>query len=167
MSKRLLSAVIGIALVGARPRRAGPARGAAGGGPRRRASAFTADDMLKVVTASVLDLSDDGRYVAATARRTLDNAETDNRRYGDPSYLSPSAVRLMVIDTETGQTSMPLADLADIRQAAWSHDATRPGVHPGRAARARVRMGRAPARVGPRARRARRRARSRAMPAWP
>jgi len=88
-------------------------------------SVFAADDMLKVVTASVLDLSDDGRFVAATARRTLDNAETDNRRYGDPSYVSPSAVRLLVIDTASGRTDMPLADLADIRQAAWSHDGTR------------------------------------------
>ena len=57
---------------------------------------FTADDMLKVATASVLDLSDDGRRVAVSVRRAYDNAEVDNRRYGDPTYLSPSRVTLQV-----------------------------------------------------------------------
>ena len=51
---------------------------------------FTAEDMLKVATASVLDLSDDGRRVAVSVRRAYDNAEVDNRRFGDPTYLSPS-----------------------------------------------------------------------------
>ena len=45
------------------------------------------------VTASVLDMTDDGRWVAVSTRRGLDNAETDNRRYGDPTYVSPSRGR--------------------------------------------------------------------------
>ena len=53
---------------------------------------FTAEDMLKVATASVLDLSDVGRRVAVSVRRPYDNAEVDNRRYGDPTYLSPARV---------------------------------------------------------------------------
>jgi dipeptidyl aminopeptidase/acylaminoacyl peptidase len=128
VSKHLLPVVVGIALAGigagaqTRPT-APPAAQAAPAAPAP--SVFTADDLLNVVTASVLDLSDDGRYAAVTTRRTRDNAETDNRRYGDPSYLSPSAVRLLVIDTETGRTQAPLADLSDIRQAAWSHDGRR------------------------------------------
>jgi hypothetical protein len=39
---------------------------------------LTADDLLKVTTASVLDISDDGRGVAYTTRRPLDNATTDH-----------------------------------------------------------------------------------------
>jgi len=86
------------------------------------AAAFTADDILKVTTLSVLDVTDDGRRVAATARRVFDNAETDHRRYGDPTYVAPTAVRLMVIDAETGFIDTPFGQLADLRQAAWSHD---------------------------------------------
>ena len=87
--------------------------------------AFTAEDMLKVVTVSILDLTDDGRRVAVTERRTYDNAQVDHRRYGDPGYLAPSAVRFVVIDTHTGTRSVVFPDLVNVRRAAWSHDGTR------------------------------------------
>jgi hypothetical protein len=86
---------------------------------------FTAEDMLKVSTASVLDLSDDGRRVAVSVRRAYDNAEVDNRRFGDPTYLAPSRVRLLVIDTQSGAIATPFDDLVSVRQAAWSHDGKR------------------------------------------
>ena len=89
-------------------------------------SRFTAEDMLKIVTASVQDLTEDGRLVAVTERRTYDNAETDNYRYGDPSYIAPAALRLVVIDTQTGERKLPLGDrLANVRQAIFSRDGTR------------------------------------------
>jgi dipeptidyl aminopeptidase/acylaminoacyl peptidase len=88
------------------------------------ATAFSAEDILKVTTAAVLDVSDDGRYVAYTTRRAADNATTDHRRYGDPTYLAPSAVRLFVAGTATGGSTPVLPDLADIRQAAWSRAGT-------------------------------------------
>ena len=94
----------------------------------RRAQAarpFTAEDMLKVATVSVLDLSDDGRRVAVSVRRAHDNAEVDNRRYGDPTYLSPSRVTLQVIETATGASQSPFGGLVELRQAAWSHDGKR------------------------------------------
>jgi dipeptidyl aminopeptidase/acylaminoacyl peptidase len=86
---------------------------------------FTAEDMLKVATASVLDLSDDGRRVAVGVRRAYDNAEVDNRRYGDPTYLSPSRTTVHVIDTQTGAIQTPFSGLVDVRQAAWSRDGRR------------------------------------------
>ena len=89
------------------------------------APAFTADDILKVTTLSVLDVTDDGRRVAASARRAFDNAETDHRRYGDPTYVAPTVARLMVIDAETGAIDTPLGERADLRQAAWSRDGKR------------------------------------------
>jgi len=85
-------------------------------------AAFTADDMLKVATLSVLDLSDDGRQVAVAARRLQDNAEVDNTRYGDPTYMAPAFVRLMVIDTASGATQNPFKELVNVQQASWSHD---------------------------------------------
>ena len=87
---------------------------------------FTAEDRVKVVTASVQDLSEDGRLVVVTERRTFDNAETDNYRYGDPTYLAPLAVRLVVLDTQTGERKLPLGDvLSNVRQAALSRDGKR------------------------------------------
>src|SRR4249919_1815852 len=84
---------------------------------------FSAEDMLKVVTASVQALTDDGRLVAITERRTLDNAETDNYRYGDPTFIAPAAVRFVVIDTTTKQRSYPLGDkLSNVRQVEFTRD---------------------------------------------
>ena len=83
---------------------------------------FTAEDMLKVATAQVLDFSDDGRRVALSVRRLVDNAETDHRRYNDPSYVAPSRVELLVVDTRTGATERPFSSLVNIRQGAWSRD---------------------------------------------
>ncbi len=88
-------------------------------------TSFTAEDMLKITTVSVLDLSDDGRRVAVTERRTYDNAETDHRRYGDPGYLGPNAVRLAVIDTRTGARTALFKELVNVRAASWSRDGNR------------------------------------------
>ena len=69
---------------------------------------FSAEDMLKVVTASVQALTEDGRLVAITERRTLDNAETDNYRYGDPTFIAPAAVRF-VVDRHRDRPAQPAA----------------------------------------------------------
>jgi dienelactone hydrolase len=86
---------------------------------------FTAEDMLNVASIAVADLSDDGARVAVTLRRSGDNAEVDNYRYGDPTYVSPSRSRVLVIDTQTGVTQTPFTDLVDFTRAAWSHDGTK------------------------------------------
>jgi len=86
---------------------------------------FAAADMLKVATAQVLDLSEDGRLVALTVRRLQDNAETDHRRFNDPSYVAPSMVDVLVVDTRTGATARPFSNLMNVRQGAWSRDGAR------------------------------------------
>ena len=83
---------------------------------------ITAEDMLKVTTAQVLDLSDDGRLVAIGARRLYDNAETNHRRYGDPTYFAPSMVAVQVIDTRNGAATKVGTGLMNVRQAAFSRD---------------------------------------------
>jgi dipeptidyl aminopeptidase/acylaminoacyl peptidase len=88
-------------------------------------TAFTAEDMLKVVSVRVLDLSDDGMRVAVALRRAIDNADTDNYRSGDPTYMAPSRVQLQIIDTRSGAKQVPFKGLASVRQAAWSHDGKR------------------------------------------
>ena len=68
---------------------------------------ISAEDILNVRTANVLDLSDDGRRVAIGVRRLADNATTDHRRYGDPTYFAPSMVELMVTSRAYRQSSLP------------------------------------------------------------
>lgn len=86
---------------------------------------ITAEDTLNVRTLNVLDLSEDGRRVAVGVRRLADNATTDHRRYGDPSYVAPSMVELRVIDTATGATERVGKGLLNVRQAAWNPAGTR------------------------------------------
>ncbi len=86
---------------------------------------FTAEDMLKVATASVLDLSEDGTRVAVTVRTLQDNAETDHRRFGDPTYVAPALVDLRVIETRSGASERPFKQLMNVRQAAWTRDGSR------------------------------------------
>jgi dipeptidyl aminopeptidase/acylaminoacyl peptidase len=93
---------------------------------RAQLSRFTASDMLNVVTASVLDLSEDGRFVAFTERRPAENSETDNYRYGDPTFIGPAAVRLVVVNTDTGARMLPFGEgLMNVRQASFSRDGSK------------------------------------------
>src|SRR5688500_4345071 len=83
-------------------------------------SPFTPDDLLKVASLSALDITEDGRLVAASVRRPLDNPTVDHRRYGDPTYLAPSRVMLQIIDTRSGRVEQPFEHLVNIRDTAWS-----------------------------------------------
>ena len=86
---------------------------------------FTAEDILKVSAITVLDVTDDGRWIAATVRRPSDNETTDHRRYGDPTYLAPSRVTLQIIDAQSGETAVPFDGLINVRDASWSRDGSR------------------------------------------
>jgi dipeptidyl aminopeptidase/acylaminoacyl peptidase len=86
---------------------------------------ISAEDTLKVQTAAVLDLSEDGRFVAVGARRLYDNAETNHRRYGDPTYFAPAMVELRVIDTRSGASERVGTGLLNVRQAAFTRDGSK------------------------------------------
>jgi dipeptidyl aminopeptidase/acylaminoacyl peptidase len=101
-----------------------------------QATPFTAEDMLKVASISVLDVTDDGTRLAATVRRPIDNDFTDHRRFGDPTYLAPSRVRLEIIDTRTGTRELPFKDMVNVRAAQWSADGNRLAILLGREAAA-------------------------------
>ena len=60
---------------------------------------FTAEDMLIVATAAILDLTEDGDRVAVAIRTLEHNATTDHRRFGDPTYVAPSRVDLVAYDS--------------------------------------------------------------------
>jgi dipeptidyl aminopeptidase/acylaminoacyl peptidase len=86
---------------------------------------FTAADMLKVTTASVLDLTEDGGRVAVAVRKLEDNATTDHRRFGDPAYVPPNLVDVVVYDTRRGTSDRVFTQMMTVRQAAWSRDGSR------------------------------------------
>jgi dipeptidyl aminopeptidase/acylaminoacyl peptidase len=95
---------------------------------------FTAEDMLRVASVSVQDVTEDGARVAVTVRRPIDNPTTDHRRYGDPTYLAPSRVTLQVIDTRTGAADTVFKELVNVRDVAWSRDGRRLAILLGREA---------------------------------
>ena len=88
-------------------------------------SPFSAEDMLKVASATVLDLSEDGARVAVAVRKLEDNATTDHRRYGDPTYIAPAFVDVVVYNTRTGASDRVFNQLMNVRRAAWSRDGSR------------------------------------------
>ncbi len=88
-------------------------------------SRFTVDDMLDVATVTVSDVSADGRWIAATSSSVRDRIGIDNSRFGDPTYVAPHAMDLLVIDAQTGALRKVFADRRQVRGAKWSPDGTR------------------------------------------
>lgn len=70
-------------------------------------SPFTPEDALNLVSESIRDMTEDGRYLVMTRGTRRDRMATDHKRYRDPSYVSPSVTELMIMDSETRQ-SWPL-----------------------------------------------------------
>ncbi|MFN0085994.1 MAG: prolyl oligopeptidase family serine peptidase [Blastocatellia bacterium] len=86
---------------------------------------FAVDDMLDVVNVSLGDLSEDGRWAAATAAALRDRIGIDNTRFGDPTYFGPADADVLVIDTRTGMTQRVFSAKRQVRQMKWSPDGSR------------------------------------------
>jgi dipeptidyl aminopeptidase/acylaminoacyl peptidase len=91
----------------------------------RKTDTFAAEDALDVVTYSVADLSDDGRYVAATSSVRRDAYGVDYRRDGDPTYVRGAPTRVMLIDTKTGAKTPVFPTMKSVRAMRWSRDGER------------------------------------------
>ena len=88
-------------------------------------SAFTVDDLLDVKNLGVADLSDDGRWIAATAGSLRDRIGVDNCRFGDPTYVAPALAEVWIIDTQTAKTQKLFQDKRQVRAMKWSPDGSR------------------------------------------
>ncbi|MGH9766288.1 MAG: prolyl oligopeptidase family serine peptidase [Blastocatellia bacterium] len=88
-------------------------------------SAFTVDDLLDVKNVGVADLTDDGRWIAATAGSLRDRIGVDNYRFGDPTYIAPALAEVWIIDTRTAKTQKLFPDKRQVRALKWSPDGTR------------------------------------------
>ena len=86
---------------------------------------FTPEVALDVRSVSIAAVTGDGRRVAATVRTRHDRTDVDHQRYGDPTYISPTTSRLMVIDTRSGTRTWVHEEPAQLRSFAWSPDGER------------------------------------------
>ncbi len=89
------------------------------------APTFVPDDALGIVTYSVGDMTDDGRYVAATTSLRKDAFGQDFRRDGDPTYVRGALTKVTLLDTKSGTSSPIFADMKSVRAMRWSPDGAR------------------------------------------
>lgn len=85
---------------------------------------FTPEDALAINEVAIQDVSADGRWVAATLRLRRDRLNVDHMRYGDPTYVSPSRARVLLIGTRSGQRHWLHDEPVHARALAWSPDGT-------------------------------------------
>ncbi len=88
-------------------------------------SAFTVDDLLDVANVNLADLSDDGRWLAATSGTLRDRIGIDNHRFGDPTYIAPALVDVWLIDTQSAGSQKLFRDKRQVRGLRWSPDGNR------------------------------------------
>ena len=86
---------------------------------------FTPEIALDVRGVGIAAVTDDGSRIAATVRTRRDRTGVDHQRYGDPTYISPTTLRLMVIDTRSGERTWVHEEPAQLRGFEWSPDGER------------------------------------------
>jgi len=91
----------------------------------RKDSLFTAEDGLDIVSYTALDLTSDGRWLAALSASRRDGLGVDYRRDGDPTYVRPALSRAWVIDTKSAAARAIFPDKRNVRGARWSPDGAR------------------------------------------
>ncbi len=89
------------------------------------ADSITPKDLLDLSTASVADLSDDGRWIALTMSVRRDALGADASRDGDPTYLRVTPVELFVVDARSLERRRVFAGKRPARGAVWSPDGNR------------------------------------------
>lgn len=87
--------------------------------------AFTTEVALDVRSPSIAAMSEDGARIAVTVRTRRSRLDVDHARYGDPTYVGPSLVTAMVIDTRSGDQVWLHEQPAQVRGFTWSSDGSR------------------------------------------
>ncbi|HEX9166377.1 MAG TPA: prolyl oligopeptidase family serine peptidase [Gemmatimonadales bacterium] len=86
---------------------------------------FTITDVLDTRQLGAMELSPDGRLVLAGIASLRDRIGTDNRRFGDPTYVPPGAAELQVIEAGTGKATPLVTGKRQATGFAWSPDGGR------------------------------------------
>jgi len=82
-------------------------------------------DLLGINTASIVDLSADGRWLAITVSQRRDMLGADGSRDNDPTYLRQAPARLVVVDTRSLAQRDVFKVKKTVRTATWSPDAAK------------------------------------------
>ena len=86
---------------------------------------LTIADMLDLRTASVADLSSDGRWLALAVTVRRDGLGNDFSRDGDPTYVRGTPGELLVVDTRSLAQRPVFKGKTAVRSATWSPDGAR------------------------------------------
>jgi hypothetical protein len=86
---------------------------------------FSTDDALAAVSINVLDVSPDGRWIAASTATARDRQNTDHFRFGDPTYTAPRTAAFLLIDAESGDEREILPGRVQVTGVEWSPDGDR------------------------------------------
>jgi len=90
-----------------------------------RPSPLTPADLLDVRTLAIGDFSPDGNWLLVRQARRGDGLGFVAARDGDPSYVRPAPVRLLLMNAATGDTSAILSAPRTLGAVAWSPDGAR------------------------------------------
>ena len=88
-------------------------------------SSYTIEDYFSVVSMKVEDISHDGRWIAATRSKRSDRGPQDYTRYGDPTYIAPFRVGVIIIDSINGEQTEIFPEKRQVRALTWSPDGSK------------------------------------------
>ena len=83
---------------------------------------FTTEIALDVKSPSIAAMSEDGSRIAVTIRTRRGRVDTDHNRYGDPTYVGPSLMTALVIDTRSGDRVWLHEQPGQVSDFTWSPD---------------------------------------------
>ena len=85
-------------------------------------SLFSIDDYFAVVSMNVADMTEDGQWLACTKSTRGDSLPRDNYKYGDPTYIAPFQVDVLILNTATGEQIKLFDQKKQVRSLTWSQD---------------------------------------------
>jgi dipeptidyl aminopeptidase/acylaminoacyl peptidase len=91
----------------------------------QEARPFTTEIALDVVAPQIVAATPDASHVAVVARTRRGRVDVDHQRFGDPTYVAPSLVRAMVVDTRSGASVWLHEEPAQVGSFAFSPDGAR------------------------------------------
>jgi dipeptidyl aminopeptidase/acylaminoacyl peptidase len=86
---------------------------------------FNTELALDVRSPQIAAMSEDGRRIAVTVRTRRGRTDVDHQRYGDPTYVAPSLVTAVVIDTQNGDRTWLHKEPSQLSDFTWSPDGQR------------------------------------------
>jgi len=97
----------------------------AGPSTSRAQQSFTVDDVFNVTSVSLESLSPNGRWAVVSSLDLRGRLGTNSHRTGDPTYVSPSAGAVWLLDARTGAQVALAPEQPEVAAAVWSPSSER------------------------------------------